>query len=31
VMDRADSTTQQVFRHLADAGLMTGSPSVVIQ
>ena len=30
VMDRAVSTTQQVFRHLADAGLMTGSPSVVI-
>jgi len=30
VMDRAVSTTQQVFRHLADAGLMTGSPSVVM-
>ena len=30
VMDRAVATTEQVFRHLADAGLMTGSPSVVM-
>jgi NCS2 family nucleobase:cation symporter-2 len=30
VMDRAVSTTEQVFRHLADAGLMIGSPSVVM-
>jgi NCS2 family nucleobase:cation symporter-2 len=30
VMDRAVSTTEQVFGHLADAGLMTGSPSVVM-
>jgi len=30
VMDRAVSTTEQVFRHLADAGLMTGQPSVVM-
>jgi len=30
VMDRAVSTTEQVIQHLADTGLMTGSPSVVM-
>jgi NCS2 family nucleobase:cation symporter-2 len=30
VMGRAVSTTEQVFRHLTDTGLMTGPPSVVM-
>jgi NCS2 family nucleobase:cation symporter-2 len=30
VMDRAVATTEQVFQHLDDAGLMTGRPSVVM-
>jgi len=29
-MDRVVSTTEQVFRHLTDTGLMTGPPSVVM-
>jgi xanthine permease XanP len=29
-LDRAVGTTEQIMRHLADAGLMTGSPSVTI-
>jgi NCS2 family nucleobase:cation symporter-2 len=30
IMDRAVSTTEQVFQHLDDAGFMTGWPSVVM-
>jgi NCS2 family nucleobase:cation symporter-2 len=29
VIDRATATTEQVFQHLTDAGLMIGTPSVV--
>jgi NCS2 family nucleobase:cation symporter-2 len=29
IMDRAVQTTEQVIQHLADSGLMTGSPSIV--
>ena len=30
VIDRAVQTTQQVLQHLTDAGLLTGSPAVVV-
>jgi NCS2 family nucleobase:cation symporter-2 len=30
LVDRAVSTTEQVLQHISDAGLMTGSPSVVM-